>query len=318
MPLKRILCSSAAIVTAAGFSLLGAWWASAAIEDQSITAVKSRLLDEGITWASVTADGLQVLLSGTAPNEAARFRVVNLVGSVVQSSRVRDGLEVAAVRAVEAPRFSIEMLRNDDGISLIGLLPLEVGEAALTETVAGLSRGTEVADMLETADYPAPENWQASLDYGLEALKVLPRSKISVEAGKVTITAISTSAEEKRKLVTDLARRVPSGVEARIDISAPRPVLTPFTLRFVKDEAGARFDACSADTTRARDRIVKAGAAAGILGKTACTVGLGVPTPRWADAGEAGIRAVAALGAGTVTFSDADVTLLAAPETDQA
>jgi OOP family OmpA-OmpF porin len=53
-------------------------------------------------------------------------------------------------------------------------------------------------------------------------------------------------------------------------------------------------------------------------GRANCTIGLGVPTPSWAEAAEAGIRAVDALGAGTITFSDADVTLLAAEGVTQA
>ncbi|MDZ4136670.1 MAG: hypothetical protein U1D06_13930, partial [Paracoccaceae bacterium] len=153
--------------------------------------------------------------------------------------------------------------------------------------------------------------------YGLEGLGMLPRSKISVTADHVTITAISDSEPEKRRLESELARRKPEELRVEINISAPRPVLTPFTLRFVIDEDGARFDACAADTERARDRILAAGVAAGVQGKMPCTIGLGVPTPRWAEGAVAGIRAVADLGAGSITFSDADVTLLATDQPTQ-
>ena len=44
----------------------------------------------------------------------------------------------------------------------------------------------------------------------------------------------------------------------------------------VVDADGPRFDSCSADTDRARDRILAAGKAAGAEGATVCTVGLGV------------------------------------------
>jgi OOP family OmpA-OmpF porin len=111
--------------------------------------------------------------------------------------------------------------------------------------------------------------------------------------------------------VPALLRRAPEGVELALDISAPRPVITPFTLRFVIDETGARFDACSADTEEARARIIEAAQAAGVEGDVACTLGLGVPSPRWADAAEQAIDAVAKLGGGVVTFSDADISLLA-------
>jgi OOP family OmpA-OmpF porin len=317
MHVKRVFLAPAAFTFAALVAILGAHWASNAIEARSAAAVKSQLLTDGITFAGVEADGLEIWLTGTAPNEAARFRAMNLAGAVIDAARIRDSLEVTAARAIEAPRFSVEMLRNDDGISLIGLLPETTGVTALAEAAAGLANGLKIANMLETAAFPAPEGWEAALAYGLEALKLLPRSKISVAADRVAITAISGSEAEKRRLEADLSRRAPAGLQVVIDISAPRPVLTPFTLRFVKDEAGARFDACSADTIRARDRILAAGAAAGVEGKTQCTVGLGVPTPRWSDAALAGIKAVTAMGAGSITFSDADVSLLAAMDTPQ-
>jgi OmpA-OmpF porin, OOP family len=86
----------------------------------------------------------------------------------------------------------------------------------------------------------------------------------------------------------------------------------------VIDDTGARFDACAADTSQGRDRIIAAATEAGMTTKSICIVGLGVPSPRWTDATIAGIRALAAIGHGTITFSDADVTLTAAEGTPQA
>lgn len=318
MRLSNSIIAAAAFAGAALLATLAASWAAGLIENRSAAAVASRLMADGITWAHVNADGLQLHLSGTAPNEAARFRAVNLAGGIVDAARVRDALEVTPARAIEAPRFSVEMLRNDEGVQLIGLLPDQSDKQPLALRAAGLAADMRVANMLESAAFPAPEGWDAALTYGLEALGMLPRSKISVVADRVAITAISDSAAEKRRLESDLARRKPAGLQVEINISAPRPVLTPFTLRFIKDENGARFDACAADTERARARILAAAVAAGIKGKVPCTVGLGVPTPRWAEAAEAGIRAVAELGAASITFSDADVTLLATDQPTQA
>ncbi|WP_394351560.1 OmpA family protein [Paragemmobacter ruber] len=307
-----------AFAGAGAFAVFIAMTAAAVIERRSLKAVNYALGNEGITWVEASADGMLVILSGTAPNEAARFRAVNIAGTVIDSGRVRDELQVTPATSIEAPRFSIEMLRNDDGIQLIGLLPEGEAEATLTAAAEELSRGIAVADMLETAAYAPPESWQAAFDFGLAALRLLPRSKISVAADAVAVTAIATSEAEKRTLESELARLRPEGLALSIDISAPRPVITPFTLRFVKDAQGARFDACSADTDAARTRILAAATAAGLEGKASCTVGLGVPSPRWAEAAEAAIRAIAAMGQGTVTFSDADISLVAAEGTEQA
>jgi len=316
--LPRWLVALLAFSVAGVLALSVAYTAVQVIERRSVKAVNWVMAQAGITWVTPSADGMLVTLEGTAPNEAARFRAVNLAGTVIDSGRVRDQLEVTPVTQIEAPRFSVEMLRNDDGIQLIGLLPEGEGEATLTAAATELSNGIPLADMLETAAYDPPATWQAAFDYGIAALQLLPRSKISVAADGITVTAIATSDAEKRTLESELARLRPEGIPVTIDVSAPRPVLTPFTLRFVKDAEGVRFDACSADTDGARNRILAAAVAAGMEGKAGCTVGLGVPSPRWAEAAEAGIRAVAAMGQGTITFSDADVTLLAAEGTDQA
>lgn len=307
-----------AFVAAGVVSVLVAWGAAVLVENISARVVKSMLLTEGITFASVAPDGLQIHLSGTAPNEAMRYKVVNLVGGLIDSARIRDRLEVTPVKAIEAPRFSVEMLRNDDGIQMIGLLPESDALQSVKDSAQALSPDIPLSDMLETAAYPAPEGWDAALTYGLNALSMLPRSKISVAADQVAITAIASSEAEKRSFEQQLNSAKPAGLAVTIEISAPRPVLTPFTLRFVKDAEGARFDACSADTEVARAKILAAAGGAGTVGRNSCTIGLGVPTPRWADATIAGIKAVAQLQSATLTFADADVTLLAGADVPQA
>ena len=48
-----------------------------------------------------------------------------------------------------------------------------------------------------------------------------------------------------------------------------------------------------------------------------CTIGLGVPSPQWGKAASQAIAALAQLGGGSVTFSDADITLVAAQGTPE-
>ncbi|MHC0054243.1 OmpA family protein [Actibacterium sp. D379-3] len=312
------LIALAAILLAGFLALLSAVVAVNAVERRTEAEIRSALAAEGITWATAEADGVQVHLTGTAPTEAKRFRALAITGGIVDAARVIDDMDVTPSKPVEAPQFTLELLRNDDGVSMIGLIPANGQRAAIAAAVGKAARSVPVTDMLNTADYPAPEGWDAALDYGLAALAMLPRSKISITTDRVAVTAISDSAAQKRKLESDLARKAPSGLIAALEISAPRPVITPFTLRFLIDEGGARFDACSADTPEAATRILTAARAAGLEDKGACTVGLGVPSPNWGRAVETGIRALADLGGGTLTFSDADVTLVALDTTPQA
>ena len=315
----------AIIFALAGVIMLGAAAAIAiVIENRTREVVTEKLAEAKIDWITLKTDGMQLHITGMAPNESQRFRALNVIGSTISSSRIRDSLEVSPTTALAPPRFSVEMLRNDDGIQLIGLLPETAGEGALgleglLEATSALTpEGTEPTNMLNAAAWPAPANWDKALRFGIEALSVLKRSKVSVGAERVEVTAITSSEAEKRRVEAELRRKKPEGVYLVTDISAPRPVITPFTLRFIKDAEGARFDACSADTERSRATILAAARGVGAELPADCTIGLGVPTPRWAEGVAAAIHAVDKMGAGSVTFSDADVTFTAGQDTSQA
>lgn len=292
-------------------------WTASAIERFSRLGVRRALGDAGYSWADVEASGLQVILTGTAPTEAMRFRALSVAGNIVDAARLRDQMTVADQEGIAAPDFSVQILRNDDGISLIGLAPASMDRDTFVTSLDALADGDKVTDMLESTDHPAPDNWDASVAFALDALKLLPRAKIAVAPGRVNITAISDSPAQKAQFESSLRRKTPKGVEAILDISAPHPVIAPFTLRFLIDDQGARFDACSADSDQARTRILAAAADAGAVDAD-CTVGLGVPTPAWADAVGMGLQAMKTIGHGSITFSDADITLVADPEVSQA
>ena len=304
-----------ALLTAAGLSAIGARLAADVIEDRSHRAVRTALIEAGHDWAEIHTDGLQVHLGGEAASEAVRFNALSISGRVVDAARVVDGTTVRPAKPVDAPRFSVEVLRNDNEISLIGLVPTVLDADALAEEISASTGGTQVTSFLETASYPVPAGWVEALDFGIDALAMLPRSKISIAAGEVSVKGISDSPSDKRRLETALERRAPSSVALTLAISAPRPVITPFTLRFLIDGGRAKFDACAADNPTGRDRIVAAARAAGMEGEAPCVLALGVPTPDWPVAVEMAIAALAEIGEGTVTFTDADVALVAADKT---
>ncbi len=316
--------SSVAIIAgtfaAAGLAgLVSAYFAVQMVESASKSGVLNELDREGLTWAEVDTNGLQVFLIGTAPDEATRFQALSTAGRVVDAARVIDQMLVEEPDDLTSPTFSLEILRNDAGISVIGLVPASTDRAALVESFAALvgEDGT-VSDLLEAADFPAPEGWDRTLRYATGALGDLPRSQISVEADRVAIKAMTGSDEARRRLETALARRAPDGVTLALQLSAPRPVISPFALRFEMDGDGPRFDSCSADTEAARDRILQAAAQVGLEGKTSCTLGLGVPSRHWADAVELAIAKLGEIGAGSVSFSNADIVFSGTEETDEA
>ncbi len=312
MRLSALFIRLGAFALAAVICALGARVAVATVETRSVEAVQLSLEENGHGFATVLGDGLQVILEGEAPSEAVRFRAISTAGGMVDASRVIDNMTVEDSADLEAPEFSMEILRNDSGISIIGLIPASADREDLTTRLTDMAgEGANFADLLESADYEEPDGWEPAVNYAIRALQRLPRSKISVRAGRVTIEAISDSMEEKATLEAQLRRITPAGITTTLDIMAPRPVVSPYVTRFILDEEGARFDSCVADTAEAERRIVAAAEAAGVSDRVGCTLALGTPTTRWADAVSLAIGAVEELGGGTVTISDTDVTLLA-------
>jgi OOP family OmpA-OmpF porin len=286
------------------------------IENSSATAVEKRLALEGFDWASVQTDGLKVVLEGEAASEALRFKALAAAGQIVEAARVIDNFTITDSRPPVAPKFSVEILRNGKSISLIGLVPTKADNANFKDRVARIAGDLPIADFLETADYPVPDAWSSVISYGLLALERLEHSKISIGETQVTIEAIGESEAQKSKLLEELTRRTPADITSKIGISAPRPVITPFTLRFRITADGASFDACSADSPEAAVQILAAAKAAGLAEEATCRQGLGVPSPLWSKAATQAIAALTKLGGGSVTLSDADVTLTAPAGTD--
>ncbi|MGY6548075.1 MAG: OmpA family protein [Roseinatronobacter sp.] len=304
--LLMIAAFLAAAVIAYGSAVLAVRGIEHVVERDS----RAVLAEKGLGWAQVSADGLLLTLSGEAASEAVRFRAISAVSTVVAAERVIDEVSVAASMQISAPAFQIEVLRNTLDVSMIGLVPADFDVAPLIARIEGIDPEMSVVNMLETASHPVPFGWEDAVAHGLDALKLIPISKISITAGNVEITGLATTARDRDAWRDTLTRNRPRNVISSINISAPRPVITPFTLRFVIDEEGARFDACSADTNEARDAILRAARAAGAQGVLPCTIGLGSPTPRWQAGAVEAIRALAALGEGTVTIADADIALV--------
>ena len=317
MRLRTVLLPLFVIALAAAGAIYAGTVAATRIEEAAKSDVSHALDLEGLGWASVETDGLLVALSGTAPDEATRFRALSTAGAIVDDARIIDAMEVRAPDDIEAPEFSISFLRNDDEISFFGLIPEEVDRDAIRAAVADAAPQAVVDDLLQTADFPTPEGWAAALDFAISSLADLPRSKVTASPSEVSITAITESRTARAQTETRLNIAAPADIRLVLDISAPRPVISPFTLRAILDDQGLRFDACTADTVGARDAIVAAARAAGLRGRANCSVGLGAPSAQWAEATIAGLEALVDLGSGKVTFSDGDVTLVALAGVDE-
>jgi len=310
MRIKSLVLSAVALGAGAAGANFAAEYLAVFVEDRSEIAVRETLDAGGYDWTEVEANGLQVLLTGTAPDEATRFDAMSAVGTVIDAARILDQTDVATTTIDLTPDFSIELLRSDQGVTMMGLIPAETDRTAILRDLSNAFGEENVADFLETADYAPPKDWAAAVAFGIDAITSLERAKVSIQDTAVSISAAATSPSEKSSLESRFARSAPDGVTVSLDITAPRPFLSPFTLRLVSDADGtARFDACVADTPESQDRIIAAARTIGVTGQITCPLALGAPNTDWGDTSVAAITALAGLPAGAVTLSDTTLSL---------
>ncbi len=305
MRLRALIFALLALVATAALALALAGAATRHVERQTLAELDAALGAGGMDWATSTADGLLVTVSGTAPDEATRLRAIEIARQVASPERVTDTTTAEAPDPLEPPDFALELLRNEAEVSLIGLVPGTEARAVIHEALAAGALDGLVTDMLETADHPAPEGWQESLAFGLDVLVAIPRTKISVAPGQVNVIAVTDSAAARETLEAEIGARRPEGVRLALDISAPRPVIAPFRLDYAWDGETGRFAACTADDEAAVAEILSAARATGLRGPDPdCAIGLGAPSLDWADAVVAGLDTLRDLGGGRFVITD--------------
>ena len=300
----------AAVLTfAAALSVAAAWFSVSAIENATRKAVTGILNENGKSWVEIHSDGMQIYMTGLAPSESERSEALSLARTVIDASQVVDQMTADADFMLTPPQFSIEIMHNDTGISLIGLLPASMDSAAFREEISEAAGGVPTTDLMSQADYPEPEGWVDMMAFISKVLKRIPHVKMTIKASRAEVIAIADNLEEKRQLESELLRIVPKDAELAIKITTPKQAISPFTLRARLDDDGLAFYSCSAGTESARDRILQTASKIGLNGDNHCNIGLGAPTPYWVNAVIQSINTLAVLGGGSLSFTDADISL---------
>lgn len=313
-----LLTAAISLVLACALALFTAGKLVDHVERHTERRLITLMNEAGESWATVRADGFKVIVGGLAKDEVTRFKTLQLISSHINKGRVLDRTSVSQPDGLQPPKFSLEILRNVERVSLIGLIPTSMGREYILDRVRSLHTDTHITDMLEQADYPAPDGWDSSVDFALTRLQQVPRSKISVTPERVKVTAVSDTPDEQQILQKSLSENKPEALKLILDISAPRPVISPFLFRLKVVNGQGELDACSADTKFASAKITRALTRINLVGDVSCNVGLGVPTTDWSTAVILSIDSIASIGSGTITITDSDISLIASESVEQA
>ncbi len=272
----------------------------------------------GQNWASAEPDGMLLVLSGEAPDDAAKFSSLEVLGKVVNGNRIVDLSTVPSAVARVENEFHVEILRAEVQTRLTGLRPIAASEQPLTERIAKITGGAVDATLLdEIADVP-PANWVESLEFALVLLPEINSGNIIVLPGKVDVDALAPSDASRTILENKLESLQPEGIALSLSIHSPLPIVAPYRFALTLDAGVVNFTECVAETGEGRARILSAVRRAGATEFPHCNLGLGAPSTTWPQAVDLAVAGLEELGAGTLSITDTAVTLTALAGADAA
>ena len=303
----------ASILLCLAIAWYGAVGAVRWLETSTTETIGRSLEAGGHDWAAIRADGLEVHLSGTAPSESARFRALEVAARLVDTSRISDEIDVRSAATEDVPDFTLEILRNGNELSLIGLLPGAKSRITVLKSLQTLTLGSEFTDLVEAVEFSSPEGWDDSLDYVLAAANEFAQSRILLVPGRATIEAFLGKDGDIAEIGARLRGEAPEGLDLTLRLKAPKPVMAPFRFSAGIDNARLSIETCAASS---EESVILVETAIGDADGERCVLALGAPSPRWPDAIIASLDALRALEHGAVRITDADVVLEGTDATD--
>ena len=284
-------------------------------EKKTLEVVLKETSDTELSWLEVSTDGTRVIVSGFAPDEANRFIATSKISSIINSERIIDQIIVKKQITPSTIEYVLEILRDDNHISVIGFVPTNLQSKKLIAKLKVLAKDLEVRNLLEVSSFPITDAWKKTLDYAISSVKLLPNSKISIAKEEIWISALSESIDDKIRIENQLTSLDPGFFKLHLDIQSPRPLIQPFSLRFTMDESGASLDKCSASDEYSKVVILSAMIKLGVDKESDCEIGIGVPAESWMDAVIIAATYVKEFKIASLTFENHNVSLVVSGNT---
>lgn len=278
------------------------------VETGTQAELEQALYAGGIDWAEIEPDGFTIILRGRAESKAEQARAVKIARLIFGDNLIDETSSTEAAGSVEPslPPF-VEILKNGDDFSFVGRMPTGETSAIFIRYVESLGASAKVTNITEPIENE-PENWLPAFEFALRLAPLADQAIINISPGAVVLEAVPMSPNWQQGFEEMAEKLRPEGVALTVNISAPRPVISPYV--FILDLAAPEAAICSAQDEAEAARIFAT--VEQMIGlQIECDIGIGAPSRQWRAAIDAGLAALAGLGGGRLEISDADIWLTA-------
>jgi len=272
-----------AALALAAFFMVSSFALVSFYEEKTLRILKKATSDVELGWLDISANGRMVLVGGNAPNEGNRFKAITLISSIINPELIIDEIEVKKDSILPKLNYSLEILRDNNDITLVGFIPKKIKTDKLLSDLTAISENVSVTNLLETAEYPSSFDWEKRLNYVIDILSILPNSKISLLENKIVITALSESFEQGEKVKKKLRSLNPGIFEVEVNVAFPRPLIQPFLFQLTRNQNNTELINCSSSDQHSRALIIEALNQFGLNEQNHCKIGIGAPSDDWAE-----------------------------------
>ena len=207
-----------------GAGTLG-WGLAGAVEDGARTRVETLFHAAGLGWAELSMDGTITRLAGTAPDAGAALTAVNLVRQAGRYLVLEDAIAVeGAAQAAQRPRpvvFSLDVLRDEQGVALGGRAPSAAAHAGLLQALAEQPGLGQPVDLARDLAAETPAYWPPMQRMAVVAARALLHGRVTLSPRRVAITGLPRNVIGRDAIEREADHLRAAGIAVILDLVAP-------------------------------------------------------------------------------------------------
>ena len=298
-------------VLAACISVLAASIFSKFIEVSSKNYLKSALHEAGYSWVKINADGLLLFLHGDAPSDFERIEAVKFGRSMVTGQRLIDNISHLESSNNKTGEINLKILKSIGKVFFIGSFPKGFDSFDFEEMLKTKSLNSEEYHIIvDQTDMASTVNWELITSYALSLVDVIKLGKIETDGKQLFVEGIASDNRNRGKLKEYIKSRAPPNLPVEISFYQPRELISPFTFQIEINNGLLQYSDCVVADEESKNLIAEIAEKLSAKAVQECLVGLGEPSPQWAEALEKAFSISPQLVNAKVVFDNLNISVI--------
>lgn len=283
---------------------------SISLQNTTIKRVNYILKNMENSWASVDVDGVQVTIRGKAPNENQRLKTIKFFQTTLAPTLITDRTGIQIPAQVTKENFKLIILKENDNISVIGLVPNKNYQESIISSISGYPNVKINVEVSNNKNTKMPIALESDLKLVADLLSLFSQGTISINSEKIHINILSLNNHDARQLKHKLSDKIKFKSNFLVDIVAPKTLISPYYFEYSIDNNIGTLNTCSFETVSDRDSVITQTKKFPLKVIPNCNIGIGSPTSNWVDTVKATVTLLQEIGEGSLKFSDLEIKLM--------